>query len=101
MSATGTWNAHIVSPMGKNPVEFVIVEKDGTVTGTATAEGETVPIVDGKADGDDLSWVLAITRPMKMSFTMKLHVDGDSWEGTAKAKIFPAAKVVGERVSSS
>jgi hypothetical protein len=86
--------------MGKNPVEFVIVESDGVVTGTATAEGETVPILDGVADGDDLAWVLSITKPMKMSFSMKLHVTGDTWEGTAKAKIFPAAKVIGERVSS-
>ncbi len=100
MSATGTWNAHLISPMGLNPVQFVLVESDGIVTGTATAEGETVPLIDGTAAGDDLSWVLAITKPMKMSFTMKVHVTGDSWEGTAKAKIFPAAKVVGERVTS-
>jgi hypothetical protein len=100
MSATGTWNAHLISPMGKNPVEFVLVETDGVVTGTATAEGETVPILEGRADGDDLSWVLSITKPLKLSFSMKLHVEGDSWEGTAKAKIFPAAKVIGERVSS-
>ena len=99
MSATGTWNAHIISPMGKNPVEFVIVEADGVVTGTASAEGETVSIQDGHADGDDLSWTLAITKPMKMSFAMKVHVDGDTWAGTAKAKIFPAAKVVGERIA--
>jgi hypothetical protein len=100
MSATGTWNAQIVSPMGKNPVEFVLVETDGVVTGTATAEGETVPILDGSASGDDLSWTLSITKPMKMSFAMKIHIDGDTWTGTAKAKIFPAAKVLGERVSA-
>jgi hypothetical protein len=99
MSATGTWNATIISPMGKNPVEFVLVESDGTLTGTATAEGETVAIREGQANGDDLSWTLAITKPMRMSFAMKVHRDGDTWKGTAKAKIFPAAKVVGERVS--
>lgn len=99
MSATGTWNAHIISPMGKNPVLFELVEADGVITGTATAEGETVPIVDGVADGDNISWVLAITKPMKMSFTMKLLVEGDSWQGTAKARIFPAAKVTGERAN--
>jgi hypothetical protein len=101
MSATGTWNAHIVSPMGRNPVLFELIETDGVVTGTATAEGETVPIIDGIAEGDDLSWILTITRPMKMSFTMKLHVEGDSWTGTAKARIFPAAKVTGERAAQA
>ena len=100
MSVTGTWNAHIISPMGKNPVRFDLVEADGAITGTATAEGETVPIIDGVAEGDHVSWTLAITRPMKMSFAVKLVVTGDSLQGTAKARIFPAAKVTGERAAS-
>jgi hypothetical protein len=100
MSATGIWNAHIISPMGKNPVRFELVENDGVITGSATAEGETVPVVNGKADGDDLIWELSITKPMKLSFVMKLHIDGDTWEGTAKPKIFPASKVIGERAAS-
>jgi hypothetical protein len=100
MSATGIWNAHIISPMGKNPVRFELVENDGIITGSATAEGETVPVVNGKADGDDLIWEMSITKPMKMSFVMKLHIDGDTWAGTAKPKFFPASQVIGERAAS-
>jgi hypothetical protein len=100
MSATGIWNAHIISPMGKNPVLFELVETDGIVTGSATAEGETVPVVNGRADGDDLQWEMSISKPMKMSFVMKLHIDGDTWQGTAKPKFFPASQVIGERAGS-
>jgi hypothetical protein len=99
MSATGIWKANIISPMANSEVLFDIVETDGAITGTATAEGETVTLVDGTADGSALSWMLSITKPMKMSFRMNLTQDGESWTGTAKAKIFPAAKVTGVRVS--
>ncbi len=99
MSATGTWKAKLIAPMPTDDMIVVLVETDGVLTGTVTAEGETVEIVDGVADGNELSWVLNITKPIKMSFKMNVTQDGDSWTGKAKAKIFPAAKVVGTRVS--
>lgn len=97
--ATGHWDARIISPMGNNPVAFDLVEANGVITGTATAEGETVNLIDGVASGNDLSWTLSITKPMKMSFSVKLTRDGDNVAGTAKAKIFPAAKVTGTRTA--
>jgi hypothetical protein len=99
MSATGTWNAHIISLMGTNPVRFDLVEDAGTLTGTATAEGETVPLVNGSADGDDLYWEMSITTPFRLSLVAKVHVEGDTWEGTAKARGLPAARVIGERAT--
>ncbi len=99
MSATGNWKANLISPMGSNEVLFDIVESDGVVTGTAFGEGELVELVEGVAEGNNVSWRLNITKPLKMSFVMKLEIDGDTWSGTAKAKIFPAAKVTGTRVS--
>lgn len=99
MTSTGTWKAQIISPMATSEILFEIVETEGVITGTATAEGETVELVDGVADGPELSWLLNITKPLKLSFRMTITQDGDSWSGKAKAKIFPAAKVVGSRVS--
>jgi hypothetical protein len=97
LSATGVWNAHIISLMGSNPVRFDLVEIDGVITGTATGEGETVPIVNGTAKDNDLVWDMSITRPTHISFRVKLRVNGDTWEGTAQAKMFPPARVVGQR----
>jgi hypothetical protein len=99
MSATGTWKAKIISPMATSEIIFEIVETDGVITGTATAEGETVELIDGVANGSELSWVLNITKPLKLSFRMTITQDGDNWTGKAKAKIFPAAQVTGSRVS--
>lgn len=99
MTATGTWNVKLIAPMPTADILFDIVEADGLITGTATAEGETVEIIDGVADGDQLSWTLNIAKPLKISFKMTVVQDGDTWTGKAKAKIFPAAKVVGNRLS--
>jgi hypothetical protein len=99
MSATGIWNASIISLMGKNPVRFDLVETAGMITGTATGEGETVPVIGGRADGDDLVWDMSITRPTRMNLRVKVHVSGNTLEGTNQAKLFPAARVVGARNS--
>jgi hypothetical protein len=99
MTATGTWNVKLIAPMPTADILFEVVESDGVITGTATAEGETVELIDGVANGSALSWTMNITKPLKMSFRMDITQDGDSWTGKAKAKIFPAAKVVGTRVS--
>jgi hypothetical protein len=99
VSATGIWKATIISPMANSEVLFDLVETDGVITGTATAEGETVNLIDGAANGSELSWVLSITKPLKMSFKVNVTMDGDTWAGSAKAKIFPAAKVTAVRAS--
>lgn len=62
------------------------------ITGTALGEGELVQLVGGVAEGNSVRWRRNITKPLKMRFSMQLEIDGDTWSGTAKAKIFPAAK---------
>jgi hypothetical protein len=98
-SATGTWNTTLVSPMGSNEVIFELVEFDGMITGTATAEGETVPVLEGVANGSELSWNMSVTKPMKLNLVVTMTRNGDTIDGKAKAKMLPPVQISGSRVS--
>jgi hypothetical protein len=100
MSLTGKWNLSIATPMGEQKVELELVQDGDQVTGVSRndLEGET-PMVDPVLNGNKLTWKSNITRPIKVTATMELTFNGDLVTGTAKAGMFPAAKVIGQRAS--
>jgi hypothetical protein len=100
MSLTGKWNLSIATPMGEQKVELELVQDGDQVTGVSRndLEGET-PMVDPVLNGNKLTWKSNITRPIKVTATMEITFNGDLVTGTAKAGMFPAAKVVGQRAS--
>ena len=100
MSLTGKWNLSIATPMGEQKDELELVQDGDQVSGVSRndLEGET-PMVDPVLNGNKLTWKSNITRPIKVTATMELTFNGDLATGTAKAGMFPAAKVVGQRAS--
>jgi hypothetical protein len=101
MSLTGKWNLSIATPMGEQKVELELVQNGDEVTGVSRndLEGET-PMLEPKLTGNKLTWKSAITRPIKVTAAMELTFNGDMCTGTARAGMFPAAKVVGQRAAS-
>jgi len=102
MSAAGTWNLTIDTPIGKQHARLEFAENaDGTWHGTAHADGtgETSDLSDIAVDGNDVSWHQAITKPMKLHLKCSVTVDGDKLSGKAKAGMFPAVTMTGERAS--
>ena len=100
MSLSGKWNLSIASTLGEQRVELELVQNGMTVTGVSRnqLEGET-PMLEPKLDGNKLTWKSSITRPIKATATMSLTFNGDTCTGTARAGMFPAAKVIGRRAS--
>jgi hypothetical protein len=97
MSAAGTWNLSIATPIGKQEVVLELVDDGGVLSGTATGAGETVDLVSPMLDGDRLTWTQSITKPIKLDLAFDLTIDGDALEGTAKAGVLPKSKVTGTR----
>ncbi|MFI5915691.1 LLM class flavin-dependent oxidoreductase [Dactylosporangium sp. NPDC051541] len=97
MSASGTWNATIDTPIGKQQVVLQLSVDGAAVTGTATQNGATNPLLDGAVDGDDLTWKSAVQQPFPMTLTYKVSVSGDEMSGTAQAGQFPPARLTGKR----
>jgi hypothetical protein len=54
-------------------------------------------IANGKADGDNVSWSIAITSPMPMTLEFSGKVDGDAIAGNVKAGAFGSFPFSGKR----
>lgn len=84
----GTWSGEFVGGMGGQPMKLSYTFKaDGnTLTGThSNGMGEPIPIKDGKIDGDNISFTVAVDfGQMKMTFKYTGIVKGDEIELTFK-----------------
>jgi hypothetical protein len=102
MSAAGTWNMTIDTPLGKQHATLELTENgDGTWKGTSHSNdsGETSDLNDISVNGNDVSWQQAVTKPMKLNLKVSITIDGNTLSGKAKAGMFPAVKMTGERAS--
>ena len=55
MSADGTWNITVQTPMGAQDSTVELVSDGSALTGTQSGNGESGPIYDGSVDGDTIS----------------------------------------------
>jgi hypothetical protein len=102
MSAAGTWNLTIDTPIGKQHATLVLTENaDGSWEGTShsTDSGEESALADLAVDGNEVSWHQSVTKPMKLNLKVTATIDGDKLSGKAKAGMFPAVTMNGERAS--
>jgi hypothetical protein len=102
MSAAGTWNLTIDSPMGKQRATMNLIQNpDGSWHGKAhdLNSGEESACTNVEVKGEKVGWQQQITKPMKLKLTYNLTLDGDRLTGKVKAGLFPASNVVGERVA--
>ena len=97
MSADGTWNLTMDTPMGERRSTLTLSTAGGTLTGKQEAEGNTTDIAEGTANGNDLSWKVSITNPMPLTLTFNGTVDGNSLTGTADTGMFGSFPFQGTR----
>jgi len=97
MSADGTWNTTINTPMGAQNGTLTLQTSGATLTGKmAGAQGE-IQLTDGTVDGNNLTWKAAMTSPMPMTLEFSAAVDGDKISGTVKLGAFGNASFSGTR----
>ena len=102
MSAAGTWNMTIDTPLGKQKAVLVLEQAaDGGWSGTSESldSGEKSALTDVKVEGNEVTWHQAVTKPMKLNLKCNATIDGDTLSGKAKAGMFPAVSMTGERAS--
>jgi hypothetical protein len=81
MAVDGNWNIIMSTPMGDRNTTLSLKTAGGTLTGTQEAEGNSIDIFDGKANGDDVAWKVSITNPMPLTLEFTGKVSGDSISG--------------------
>jgi hypothetical protein len=99
MSATGTWNISMNTPMGAQAATLDLVEEGATLTGTMSAAQapDAMEITDGTVDGSALTWKAALTQPMPITLEFSATVDGDSISGDVALGTFGNATFEGTR----
>jgi hypothetical protein len=96
MAVDGTWKVAVKTPVGDQDVTLVFQTSGSTLTGTMSNGSGTVPIEDGKADGDKVSWRARITVPFPLNVECTGSVEGDTISGTANTS-FGASPFSGRR----
>lgn len=86
-SAEGTWTMTIKAPTGPMTTILVIENNSGAWGGSQSGQGTTSPILDVKVDGNHVSWVNVVTKPIKLKCEFKAVIDGAQMTGKMKAGI--------------
>lgn len=97
MGVTGDWDVTIKTPIGSMAVAYTFTDRDGTITGSATGKGETVPLRDIVVDGQRVTWRQSVTKPMRLNLEFDVVFDGDRLSGHSKAGRLPRSAVTGAR----
>ena len=97
MSADGTWNVTLNTPMGAQAGTLELATDGNTLTGTMSGPQGSMELENGTADGDSLSWTVNMTQPMPITIEATATVDGDAISGEAKLGAFGTAPFSGTR----
>jgi hypothetical protein len=97
MSADGTWNITTNTPMGAQDATLDLAVDGSTLSGKMVGAQGEIDITGGTADGDHLTWTVALTHPMPIELEFDAMVDGDTISGTAKLGTFGTAPFSGTR----
>ena len=93
------WTLTMATPAGPQEMEAFFVRDDAALTGRIEGKMGSLPVVDGTVAGDDLSWAIEVSQPMRMKISFKAKQQGDALSGTAKLGMFGAANLAGTRKS--
>ncbi len=97
MSADGTWNTIMNTPMGAQNGTMELTTDGNTLTGTLKSPQGEIELQDGTVDGDALTFKADITSPMAMTLEFSATVEGDELKGDVKLGSFGNATFTGTR----
>ena len=97
MSVAGTYDCVTKTPMGDQKSKFTVTVDGDTFTGQQAVAMGSMDVVDGKVDGNTLTWTMNMTVPMPMKLEGSATIDGDALTGTINAGAFGAMPMTGVR----
>lgn len=94
---TEIWDCITKAPFGEQQSVFTIVRDGTSFTGSNVAPIGELPVIDGRVEGNVLTWKMPTDKPMKMTLVGKAIVNGDMLVGSITMGAFGKASVTGTR----
>lgn len=96
-NADGTWNTTMNTPMGAQQGTLTLATSGDEISGKLAGPQGEIDIVDGKVEGELLTWKAKLTSPMPMTLEFDAKVEGDNISGNVKLGAFGNATFSGTR----
>ncbi len=97
MSADGTWDVTITSPMGPQKGTLELTSDGDTLTGKLGGPQGELEIRDGAVNGNSVRWKADVTTPMAITLEFDGTLDGDNLSGNVKFGAFGNGSFSGTR----
>ena len=98
MSIEGDWEISMSTPMGEQRATVTLAASGDVLSGKMVAAMGSEEFTDGKIDGDNLQWSVAISQPMPMTLTFNATINGDEMSGDVALGAFGKAPLSGKKV---
>lgn len=93
----GVWDTVTKSPMGDQAAAVTLTSSGDTFTGTSVGPMGSMELLDGKIDGDKLTWRMEMKVPFSMTLEAEATIVGDTLSGGIKAGAFGTSPITGTR----
>jgi hypothetical protein len=93
----GDWDCVTKSPLGEQKSVFTIKSDGNSFTGQQAGQMGSMDVVDGKVDGNKLTWKMEMKVPMPMTLDCSATVEGDTLTGQVGAGAFGSFPMTGTR----
>lgn len=81
MTISGKWNLDVKTPRGKQKGALNLVEDGNGVTGTMKMMSQTYEIDEGEVDGNKITYMVNVKKPIPLKIRCEMEVDGDNMKG--------------------
>jgi len=95
----GEWDCVTKSPLGEQKSVFTIKSDGSSFTGQQVGQMGSLDVIDGKVDGNKLTWKMDMKVPMPMTLDCSATVEGDTLTGQVGAGAFGSFPLTGTRKS--
>jgi hypothetical protein len=93
----GEWDCVTKSPLGEQKSVFTIRTDGNTFTGQQAGQMGSLDVIDGKVDGNKLTWKMDMKVPMPMTLDCSATIEGDTLTGQVGAGAFGSFPLTGTR----
>ena len=93
----GAWECVTQTPMGEQSSVFTVVSDGATFTGSNAGTLGSLDVIDGRVDGNRLSWRMEMRMPMPLTLNATATIEGDALTGEIRLGAFGVAPMTGVR----